>query len=220
VSPDTLIVFVKAPRPGATKTRLARHIGDHAAAAVYRAVAGDAARRLAPRRGEYQRLFFYAPADGGAEVESWLRGETCLPQIEGDLGERMAAAFAAAFERGARRAVIVGSDVPGLSGVAVREALDALEERDVALGPARDGGYYLMALRRPCPALFAGLAWSTPSVLAATLERADALGLKVRLLEPLTDIDTLEDLRQEWPAVAELLDEPTRAAVEAVLRRG
>jgi rSAM/selenodomain-associated transferase 1 len=220
LSRDALIVFVKAPRPGATKTRLARHIGDHAAAAVYRAVAGDSARRLAPRSFEYERLFFYAPADARAEVESWLCGETCLPQVEGDLGERMAAAFEATFGRGAPRAAIIGSDVPGLSGGAVREAFDALCQHDLVLGPARDGGYYLLALRRPWPALFAGLAWSTPSVLAATLERAQALGLTVHLLQPLTDIDTLEDLRLEWPAVAALLDGSTRAAIEAVLRRG
>lgn len=219
MSRDALIVFVKAPRPGATKTRLARHIGDQAAVAVYRAVAGAVARRLVPRGAEYERLFFYAPADAGAEVAAWLRGETCLPQGEGDLGERMAAAFAVTFGRGARHAAIVGSDVPGLSADAVREALDALREHDLVLGPARDGGYYLMALRRPCPSLFDGLAWSTPTVLAATLERADALGLKARLLQPLTDIDTLEDLRQEWPTVAALLDDSTRAAIEPALRR-
>jgi hypothetical protein len=220
VSGDALIVFVKAPRPGATKTRLAAHLGAEAAAAVYRALAMETARRTAPGRGEFDRLFFHAPADAGPELASWLPGETCLPQVEGDLGERMAAAFEETFRRGAGRAALVGTDVPGLSRGVVREALAALDNHDVVLGPARDGGYYLMALARPCPALFTAIPWSTPAVLTATLERTRALGLSVRLLDPLRDVDTLEDLRAEWPRVAALLDEGLRGAIERVLAGG
>ena len=212
-----LIVFVKAPRPGATKTRLAQRLGEQAAVEVYRAMAEEALRRTAPRAGDYERLVFWAPADAGPEVEAWLAAETCLPQVEGDLGRRMAAAFDEVFRRGARRAALVGSDVPRISRAVVIEALAGLEEHDVVLGPAHDGGYYLVALAGSCPALFTGMPWSTPSVLAATLERARTLGLSVRLLEPLRDVDTLEDLRAEWPLVAPLIDETPRARIEAAL---
>jgi glycosyltransferase A (GT-A) superfamily protein (DUF2064 family) len=79
----------------------------------------------------------------------------------------------------------------------VLEAFRSLDDHDLVLGPAHDGGYYLLAVDRPRPALFQGIAWSTPSVLAATVERAGTLGLTVRLLDPLRDIDTLDDLRAE-----------------------
>jgi len=220
VTRDALIVFVKAPRPGATKTRLAAHIGAESAAAVYRAIAGEVARRTAPRHGEYERLFFYTPADAGPEVAAWLAGETCRPQVEGDLGARMAAAFEETFRHGAGRVAIIGTDVPGLSGEVVREALAALQDHDVALGPARDGGYYLMALARPCPGLFTSIPWSTPAVLTATLERASVLGLSVRLLDPMRDVDTLEDLRAEWPRIAALLDAESRGVIETALAGG
>lgn len=217
---DALIVFVKAPRPGTVKTRLAARIGVKAATAVYRALAEEVMKRTAPRHGEYERRWFHAPADAGSEVAAWLPGETYLPQAEGDLGTRMTAAFEETFRRGARRVAIIGTDVPGLSGSVVREALAALQDHDLVLGPARDGGYYLMALARPCPGLFTAIPWSTPAVLTATLERASVLGLSVRLLDPMRDVDTLEDLRAEWPRIAALLDAESRGAIETALAGG
>jgi rSAM/selenodomain-associated transferase 1 len=208
---------MKAPRPGAVKTRLAARIGAAAAAAVYRALAEEAARQTAPRGGEYERIFFHAPADAGPEMADWLPGESWRPQCDGDLGTRMAAAFGEAFGRGARRAAIVGTDVPELSAARIREALAALQDHELVVGPARDGGYYLIALSQPAPDLFAGVPWSTPAVLQATLERAGSLGLRTRLLSPLRDVDTLEDLRAEWRRVSPLLDVTTRGAIEAVL---
>jgi uncharacterized protein len=219
VSRDVLIAFVKAPRPGANKTRLAAHVGDAAALSVYRGLAAETLRRTAPAGDAYERLVFFTPAEAGPEVGEWLPGEALLPQVEGDLGQRMAAAFEEAFRRGARRVAIVGTDVPGLSAQIVGDALAALEDHDAVLGPARDGGYCLLALARACPALFQGIAWGTPAVLPVTLQRATALGLRLRLLAPLRDIDTLEDLRAEWDLVAPLLDEAARVAIEAAMAR-
>lgn len=109
----------------------------------------------------------------------------------------MSAAFHEAFRRGARRVAIVGTDAPFVSRETVLEAFRSLDDHDLVLGPAHDGGYYLLAVDRPRPALFQGIAWSTPSVLAATVARAGTLGLTMRLLDPLRDIDTLDDLRAE-----------------------
>ena len=189
-----LIVFVKAPRPGEVKTRLAAGIGAEQAAAAYRALAEGVLERTAPLAQEYERLVFHAPPEAGAEIALWLPAETLVPQEGPDLGARMDAAFGAAFERGARKAVLVGSDVPQLGRTHVGQAFDALEDVPVVLGPAADGGYYLVGLRERRPELFQGIEWGTAGVLEATLARCAALGLRPRLLATLVDIDTAADL--------------------------
>jgi rSAM/selenodomain-associated transferase 1 len=221
VASDLLLVFLKAPRPGAVKTRLASRLGPAAAAELYRAMAEEEARRTEPCPGEFGRLFCFAPPDARAEMAAWFPAEELVAQEGADLGERMAGAFDEGFRRGARRVAIIGGDVPWVSREAVTEAFRSLAEHDVVLGPTLDGGYYLLALARPQPGLFRGIAWSTPSVLAATVERAGALGLSVRRLEPLPDIDTIEDVRSEWVRLAPLLARRPglRDAVAAILAR-
>jgi rSAM/selenodomain-associated transferase 1 len=202
---DVLLVFLKEARPGAVKTRLAPALGAAAAAGLYRVLAEAAVRSTAPRGGEYERRLYFTPAEARAEMEAWFPGEILVPQEGADLGSRMARAFDEAFRGGASRVAIIGSDVPALSRETVQEAFSSLRDHDLVLGPARDGGYYLVALRGPQPGLFAGIAWSTPRVLAATLARAEQLGLLVGCLEELRDVDTLEDLKSEWPRLAPLL---------------
>jgi rSAM/selenodomain-associated transferase 1 len=206
VAPDVLIVFVKEPRPGEAKTRLVPVLGKVRAAQLYRALAEEEMRRTAPVCGEYGRLFFFTPADARPALERWIPGEVLLLQEGPDLGARMTNAFETAFRRGARRAAIIGTDVPWVSRALVNDALLALDDHEVVVGPARDGGYYLLALDRPRPGLFEGIAWSTPSVLSATAERAAMLGLRLSMLEPLSDIDTLADIRREWHALRIVLD--------------
>jgi rSAM/selenodomain-associated transferase 1 len=205
VSSDVLIVFLKRPRIGEVKTRLIPALGEAAAAHLYRILAEEEIRRTAPSAGEYRRLFFFAPEDAGADMRAWFPGETWMPQRGADLGARMAGAFEQAFAEGARRSAIIGTDVPWVSRELVSGAFKALDEADVVLGPARDGGYYLLALGEPRPALFQGVAWSTSSVLAQTVEKAGGLGLSVRLLDVLSDIDTLDDVRREWQRLRPLV---------------
>jgi rSAM/selenodomain-associated transferase 1 len=212
VAGDRLLVFLKRPRPGEVKTRLVPSLGAEMAAELYRSLAELEMQATAPS-GDYERLFFYSPSDARAELAAWLPGQEWRAQRGADLGERMAAAFAEAFELGARRVAIIGSDAPWVSRGLVGEALGALDAADLALVPANDGGYCLLALDRPRPELFTDIPWSTPSVLALTLERAGALGLAVRLLEAQQDIDTLEDLRGCWPRLRPLLS--TRPALVA-----
>jgi rSAM/selenodomain-associated transferase 1 len=202
-----LIVFLREPRPGAVKTRLAAALGDADAALVYRALAEHTLR--ATSCPDYARVLYATPDADPAALRDWLPGERFETQRGDDLGARMGNAFADAFARGATRAAIVGTDAPMVTLRHVADALAALEECDVVLGPAHDGGYYLLAMDRPRPALFQGIAWSTPAVLSATAERAGALGLSVRMLETLRDVDTVQDLRAEWDRVAPLL-EPAR----------
>ncbi|GAC1380996.1 MAG: hypothetical protein NVSMB30_28790 [Hymenobacter sp.] len=133
------------------------------------------------------------PEPTATEAQDWL----ALPvrcQAPGDLGERMAAAFAAAFEAGARRVAIIGTDCPGLRAAHLTQAFAQLADHDVVLGPATDGGYYLLGLRQPCPELFQNKAWSTASVLPDTVAEAERLGYRVALLPELRDVDTAVDL--------------------------
>jgi rSAM/selenodomain-associated transferase 1 len=194
VAGSLLLVFLKAPRPGQVKSRLAAEIGDEEAARVYRGLAERVLAQTEPAGDEYARLVFFAPADARDEIARWLPSETLIAQRGEDLGRRMEAAFADAFARGAERVALVGTDVPRLSRALVIEALSALGSRPVALGPATDGGYYLVALRERRPELFRGIEWGSGSVLAATLERCAALALQVHLLPPLADVDRAGDL--------------------------
>ena len=215
---DALIVFVKEPRPGTVKTRLLPALDPQSAAELYRALAEEEIRQTAPGADEYSRLFFYAPPASPEAMRAWLPGETFLPQRGEDLGARMSAAFDETFRRGARRAAVIGTDVPWLHRGLVAEAFSALDAHDVVLGPTSDGGYYLLALARPQPALFQGIAWSTSSVLTSTLDRAASLGLRVRLLPELPDIDTLDDVRAHWPRLRALLEgRPVAASIARAL---
>jgi rSAM/selenodomain-associated transferase 1 len=194
---SAILVFVRAPEIGRVKTRLAASLGAEGALRVYRRLAEHTVRE-ARAAGAELRIHF-TPADREAEVRAWLRdGALYLPQSAGDLGARMEAAFRAAFGAGAERVVIIGSDLPDLSAALLRRALAALETHPAVLGPARDGGYYLLGMRTMIPGIFTGIPWSTPEVLAHTLARLRAAGIEPALLEPLSDVDEADDLPAGW----------------------
>jgi uncharacterized protein len=200
---DALLLFVRAPEPGRVKTRLAAEIGAAGALRVYRRLAEHAvaeARSLAP---DVELRIHFTPPGAADQVRAWLGTDAVyLPQSDGDLGARMRAAFASAFAAGARRVVIIGSDLPGLSGDVLRRALRLLESHPAVVGPAMDGGYYLLGLREMVDGVFDGIAWSTDGVLTATLARLSAAGCDVAVLEPLADVDEAADLPPGWRAWA------------------
>ena len=173
------------------KTRLAREIGATAACDAYHKLVRAVLNRINSIGNVQLR---YSPDDAESEVQPWLRRSwTLSPQGSGDLGERLTRAFAESFADGARRVVIIGSDCPWLSDAEIEQAWNELETHDLVLGPARDGGYWLVGLREPKPAVFDGISWSTETVLEQTLERARGQSLRFRLLRELRDVDTLED---------------------------
>tara|TARA_B100000029_G_scaffold483413_1_gene534569 strand:- start:474 stop:1100 length:627 start_codon:yes stop_codon:yes gene_type:complete len=187
MSQPRVIVFVKAPRPGQVKTRLAATIGPEAACAAYREMVGTLLTNLTPLPHLELR---YTPDDALDEVSPWLRNHwTAVPQGPGDLGKRMHRAFAEA----GGPAILIGSDCPEITTTDIEEAFDALHKYDGVIGPAEDGGYWLIGLRLPCPALFQGIEWSTTSVLKATLQCAKQSGLSLYPLRKLSDLDTNED---------------------------
>ncbi len=194
-----LIVFAKPPVPGLVKTRLSPPLSRAEAAAVHEASLKDVV--AAARRTGFDVEIHFAGSDddGGAFFAREFADVARRPQSGGDLGHRMSAAFEGAFARGETRVLLVGSDSPTLP----REELDAAAREAVAgtvvLGPALDGGYYLVGMRAESwPAarrMFEGVRWSTDSVFTATVERLAAEGMGVHLLTPWYDIDHIEDLR-------------------------
>ncbi|MFP6768554.1 MAG: TIGR04282 family arsenosugar biosynthesis glycosyltransferase [Planctomycetaceae bacterium] len=193
---DTLVVMAKHPVAGQVKTRLAASLGEEPAAALATAFLEDLVRRLAdcgdrrilatwPQTGEAQDFFTQQSA---GRFDLW-------PQPEGSLGDRLQAAFGAHLRPGLNdRVVVIGSDSPTLPTQTLAAAFDALDQKDVVLGPATDGGYVLIGLRRMVPGLFEQIDWSTAVVYEQTLQRLDAAGVRPAVLPAWYDIDTLDDL--------------------------
>lgn len=188
------MAILKAPRSGYVKTRLGRQVGYDQATRIYRVMAE---RQLRSVPGTFRIEVHYAPRGAGREMRDWLGANHhyCV-QSGGDLGQRLGGAFAGAFRRGGTDIIAVGADCPGLDGACLAEAARRLRKTDVVLGPAADGGYYLIGLRHPAPQLFEGIAWSSEHVLQQTVERIAASGLSHQLLSVKEDIDDLESLRR------------------------
>ena len=188
-----LVVLAKRPVAGQVKTRLARTLGDAAAAELQAAFLADTLRHAARVR-DARRLLAVAPRGSAGWFAELDPGAEVVEQVEGDLGARLAAAFAEAFARGAARVVAVGSDAPQQDAEVLERAFAALAPGRVVLRPSDDGGYTLVGLAAPAPRLFERVPWSTPEVLQATERRARALGLEVARLEPGFDVDEERDL--------------------------
>lgn len=195
---DALLIFVKYPQPGSVKTRLAKSLGEEHATAIYRLLTAETL--AAAQASGFPVSLFYTPADERAhEYFAGLAWPGCslVPQQGGDLGERMANAFANVFQGQSRKAVLIGSDTPGLSAGLFQQAFAVLDKSDSVIGPSPDGGYYLIGFNRDSfrRQLFENMIWSTEQVLRQTREKLASLNLSCRSLVPLNDIDTLDDLR-------------------------
>ena len=198
---DGLFVFTRFPQPGCTKTRLIPALGEQGAADMQRQMTEHLMSRF---QGRCQNSSFEQAAlsvqvhfaGGTAEqMSSWL-GEsfTFVLQREGDLGERLTGALQQGFTSGLNRIAVIGSDCPELELQQVTQALQLLNRYDAVLGPALDGGYYLIALKQPLPFLFENIPWSTKRVFEKTKAIAASHNLSIALLKPLSDIDEPEDL--------------------------
>lgn len=141
-----------------------------------------------------RKWLWLAEAGPTADLSDPWVGYQRLAQPAGDLGHRMQSAFTHAFAEGATAVVIIGTDCPGLTTKHLQEAYAALRTHDLVLGPATDGGYYLLGMKKAWPELFENKQWSTESVRADTLADAQRLGLQVHLLQELRDVDTADDL--------------------------
>ena len=190
-----LLIFLKYPTPGQVKTRLAATLGNESAAKIYRACTEMTLERL---NGFRQDAWLYVDPPAALErTRGWVgEGWLLRPQHGATLGERLARATGEAFASGAQHVVAIGTDSPWLNAHDIEEAFAALERADVVVGPTEDGGYYLIGLSRSIPALFEGIAWSSPSVYAQTLAQARTLDLRVHTLRLGYDVDRPEDLER------------------------
>jgi rSAM/selenodomain-associated transferase 1 len=204
----TVCMFLKSPRLGEAKSRLARGIGAPRASAVYRAMVEHQAAEIPV---DWPVTVYFAPPNAGEEMKIWLApqlpdGTRFVPQCDGDLGQRLLTAVHRELGNGSQRIYLIGGDCPGLSRDYFYEADKALNDNDIILGPATDGGYVLLGIKSSHEVLFRDIVWSTPAVLDQVLGAARGQILSVRLLRPLVDIDdaaTLHDQSRIFPFLRE-----------------
>ncbi len=218
-STHRLGIFAKYWQAGAVKTRLAQSIGEESAAALHLTFLRTLLHRFAAL--PVSRVLSFSPLDRRAEFAG-LAGSVweIEPQSAGDLGQRMAAFFQAAFEQGCERVVLIGSDSPTLPVAYITQAFEHLATHPVVLGPSADGGYYLVGASHRVPPIFSGVAWSTCEVWKQTLHLLEAAQIPVAELPPWYDVDDIEDLCRLAAALKRDAAEDLRelaAAVNAAL---
>ena len=198
---ERLIIFTRYPEPGKTKTRLIPVLGEHGAAELQRQMT----EHLISKSGKLSPSLTFSIEiryEGGNEslIQNWLGPEFIYaPQPQGHIGRRMRCAFEEAFQSGVETAVIIGTDIPGITTAILKNAFEKLYHHDLVFGPARDGGYYLIGIKKSSwpkatPLLFEKIPWGTASVLSKTLAVAEKMALSHILLETLDDVDRPEDL--------------------------
>ncbi len=198
---ECLILFTRYPEPGTTKTRLIPHLGPGGAADIQRQMTAHIVAQALPLKAS-RNLNVEVRYDGGDELRmrAWLGDAlTYRPQGIGDIGRRMARAFRDARDRGYTSIVVIGADIPEMTTVLLNRAFEMIENDTIVLGPAADGGYYLIGLpsrviARQVPDLFCDMAWGTATVLPETCRRLQRKGLDYTLLETLNDVDRPADL--------------------------
>lgn len=193
---NQLNIFTRYPVPGKVKTRLIPELGEEGAALLHQRMAEDTIQRAHASEVltdvDVRVWFTGASAE---QMQSWLGEEICcLEQPSCDLGQRIFHVIEQGMQQGYTKVVIIGTDCPDLSSEIIQQAFLHLENSDVVLGPASDGGYYLIGVRCADDSLFTDIEWGGADVLKHTRQKAEALGLSVSLLSELHDIDFPEDL--------------------------
>lgn len=188
----SVILLARAPRLGRVKTRLAADVGDQRALEIYRRLGLRVVRQIAPVASI---TVWFEPPDALDEMRAWLGDCTYRPQPEGDLGTRLAHAFAEHFANNpGEPAVAVGTDAPGVDAGVIADASRALCGAEIVIGPASDGGYYLIGLTRFHGELFVGIPWGTERVFETTAAASAAVGVAPVILRELRDVDRVADL--------------------------
>jgi rSAM/selenodomain-associated transferase 1 len=208
--------FLKAPEPGRCKTRLCPPLTFPSAAEVYRSFCRDVAATI--QTLDADRWWVYDPSPSFPSP-TWAADFPFLPQEGKGLGERLIHAFDTLFARGNAPVVIIGTDAPLLTKERLEEAFTALKTKEAVFGPALDGGYYLVGLTRPRPALFQNIPWSTEKVLTTTRAILARDHVTSAFLPPESDVDTMTDLRRLWTDLQHTAADRgthTRAALSAL----
>lgn len=196
IAKERLIIFTRYPEPGKTKTRLIPALGTQGAATLQRQMTEHTLSQVRELQSFHPLSVEVRFAGGNSSLmQNWLGSDLVYqPQGEGDLGSRMARSLSCAFQESMDRATIIGTDCPGLNAHLIADSFDQLHSHDLVLGPAIDGGYYLISLRGFIGELFVGVHWGTAEVLQQTVDIAKKLDLSVAYLPQLADVDRPEDL--------------------------
>ena len=190
---EVLLIFVKNPVKGRVKTRLAQTIGETKALSVYRQLI-EITKRVTSHFPVDKQVWY---SDAIVEADLWDDERfTKFKQKGEDLGIRMRAAFKQAFEQSYKKVVIIGSDCPDLNESHLEEAFMALDTHDVVIGPAEDGGYYLLGMTHFIPTLFEGITWSEATVFEQTIHKLRSRSKTWHVLSALNDIDDINDLKR------------------------
>ena len=191
-----LIIFTRYPEPGKTKTRLIPALGTVGAANLQRQMTEHTIFQVKELQKVIDISVEVRFAGGDLQLmEDWLGLDLVYQsQGEGNLGSRMARSLGNAFQSGAEQVIIIGTDCPGVNAQILTTAFENLHAFDLVLGPAIDGGYYLIGLRQPIPELFVNIEWGTAQVFQKTVDIAQKLNLSYMNLSPLADVDRPEDL--------------------------
>ena len=199
MSDTALVIMARYPELGKVKTRLAKSLGDEATLTLYSAFLRDLAQRFAGWICDLHWAYTPDNADFASFASTLVPVNRLsmhsFPQQGPELGARLHHVFLSTCLDGFQRTIVIGSDSPQISRATVERAREALDHFDVVLGPAEDGGYYLIAMREPYD-VFSDIPMSTSVVLQMTIEKAHDQGLSVHLLEPLFDVDELSDLER------------------------
>ncbi|HAS45392.1 MAG TPA: glycosyltransferase [Microscillaceae bacterium] len=187
-----LLIFTKNPELGKVKTRLAKTIGDQKALEVYQYLLGYT-RDITLDLPNTDKAVFYSKFIDAADLWEATNYQKQVQQGEG-LGERMSNAFAWGFDQKYQSIIIVGSDCIEITQAIITEAFQALQTQDFVIGPAKDGGYYLLGMNAFYPQVFENKTWSTASVFPDTIQDLKAKSNKIHYLPQLSDVDTEKDL--------------------------
>jgi rSAM/selenodomain-associated transferase 1 len=197
VNDRCLLFFVKNPEKGKVKSRLAAVIGDDSALSLYKNLVAQMLSIL--KGGTFPLYICFFPKNAQKPIKNWLGREyRYIPQNGKDLGERMRNSFVDGFAMGHKRVVLIGSDIPDLPMKYIEEAFQSLKRMDAVIGPAYDGGYYLIGFKDKTfsPQVFEGIAWGTKSVFDETMKKLKRFRRAVHTLPCQRDIDTVEDLKR------------------------
>ena len=196
IAKQHLIMFTRYPEPGKTKTRLIPALGAEGAAHLHSQMTEHTVFQVKELQNTSAISFEVRFTGGNLQLmQDWLGSDLVYQsQAEGDLGKRMERSLESAFQSGAEQAIIIGSDSPGVNAQILAPAFEQLQQYDLVLGPATDGGYYLIGLQRSIPDLFTNIDWGTDKVLQQTVALAKQLNLSMAYLPALADVDRPEDL--------------------------
>ncbi len=187
-------LLAKYPDAGKVKTRLASDVGAEGAAEIYRMIAERVFVNTSPAGADFDRVIFYSPPQAKSRFEKWLPAVKLILQKGRDIGEIMQNAIEDLFSSGAARVVLTGADIPDMDTDVIEDAFSRLEDADIVIGPAEDGGYYLIGMKALHPEIFRGISWSTEKVFEETVRIIERVRLSYSTVRTLSDVDRKEDI--------------------------